>query len=260
MLAPSSPGDSNAMFIVLKLTRERGKNNFGKIIKAEPVGSAFAFSEKFVFTACHNVKRKGLEICEEIGLVREFGERGVCIKDIIICKHIVHNSKEDEDFAVYERINGEFSHFSYICPEEELPVKNARIGIRDFNIGVFTVQIAATISMQSFHTKVSHYDYLPEKNKKRKYKVFDDEVPLPINKTIHVVGGRVGGSCGSPYFAPNGKVVGFHIESVDDGRDTVSVSNSYTSDRSHTSFSVGLVLCRLTKFKEWYDGNLPNTI
>jgi hypothetical protein len=66
-----------------------------------------------------------------------------------------------------------------------------------------------------------------------------------------VVGGRVKGSCGAVYFGVNRKVVAFHKESVDDGREEVSVSNSYTSDRSHTSYGVGLVLCRLPKFKFW---------
>ena len=123
------------------------------------------------------------------------------------------------------------------------------------------------ISIQSFHTKVAQYskcDPIPAVSKRRKANsgiaVVDVKPVVIPGRALDVVGGRVKGSCGAAYFAPNNKVVAFHEESLDDGSDSVSVSNSYTSDRSHTSYGRGLVLCRLPKFKQWYNTNIVPTL
>ena len=57
---------------------------------------------------------------------------------------------------------------------------------------------------------------------------------------------------------PNNKVVAFHVnlKRLDDGADEVSISSLYTSDQNRTSYSRGLVICRLPKFKAWYNQNL----
>ena len=67
---------------------------------------------------------------------------------------------------------------------------------------------------------------------------------------------RICASCGAAYFNVSGKVVAFHIESIDDGEEI----SSYNSDRSHPSFSVGLVLCRLPNFRNWYNHNVGSDI
>jgi hypothetical protein len=120
-----------------------------------------------------------------------------------------------------------------------------------------TVNISGDeICLRSVRTKVSSYGILkdPTQTKKRKrvHKVHDVAPSAPPEKSVLVDGGRVKGCCGAPYFSDNGSVFAFHTESIDDG-EGVSETNSLTSDRSHTSFSSGIVLCRTSKFKEWYN-------
>ena len=91
---------------------------------------------------------------------------------------------------------------------------------------------------------------------RQKFVVVKTKPATAVERAIQVVGDRVTGSCGAAHFHANGKAVAFDMESVDDGREEVSVSNSYNSDRSHTSYSIGLVLCRLAKFKDWYDNKI----
>lgn len=177
--------------------------------------------------------------------------------DIVILTYENHCCNKDEDWAVYKRSAGNFTHSVQICPEHELPVSGVRIGIKDFPVGLVSVGSVTKVTLDSFHTKVSNYQVFSDSavSKKRKFAVTKTKPATSVERAIQVVGGRVTGSCGAAYFGVNGKVVAFHKEIVDDGREEVSVSNSYTSDRSHTSYSVGLVLCRLPKFKVWYNDN-----
>lgn len=81
--------------------------------------------------------------------------------------------------------------------------------------------------------------------KKRKFEgddVVDVEPVREPDRVLQVLGDRVTGSVGAPYFAPNGKIAAFHIDGSD--------------DRSHSSFSRGFVLCRLPKFKVWNNNNI----
>jgi hypothetical protein len=257
---PPTPGDAEVMFLVLKLTRGRGKTNRGEIISAVPVGTSFALSESFLFTAAHNICRAGNAPLPEIGVAR-FYKDPLVRSSIIVLTHVTHCSDKDEDWAVYKRSNGAFTHWVQVCPEQELPASGVRIGIKDFPVGLVTVGSVTKVTLDSFHTKVSNYQVFADSvvSKKRKFAVADSE-PQIEERAIQVVGGRVTGSCGAAYFGINGKVVAFHKESVDDGREEVSVSNSYTSDRSHTSYSVGLVLCRLPKFRTWYNQNFGDIL
>lgn len=249
------------MFIVIALTRGQKSKKFpdGDIIYCDPIGTAFALSEDVVFTAFHNVEATGGQALEEIGLVKEWREDDILLDDIIIAKYTAGNKKDDEDWAVYTRdMKGSyFQQYLNVCPENELPLKNDCIGIHDFPVGLFTSGTANAIVQQSFRTKVSTYELvkaskskIPKKKrvvKKRPKKRLHSEF-----RAIQVVGGRVKGSCGAAYIASNGKVVAFHVESLDDG-DSVSIANSYSSERSHTSFSRGLVLCRIPSFMNWYE-------
>ena len=248
---PSTPGDAAVMFLVLKLTRGRGKQNKGKIITAVPVGTSFSLSDKLLFTAAHNVCQLNVAL-NEIGVVQVY-EDPILISDIVVLTHECHCSDKDEDWAVYKRSTGSFTHSALICPEHELPAKGIKIGIKDFPVGLLTVGSVTKVDLDSFHTKVYNYQVLSHSavSRKRKYAVVKTKPEAVVERAIQVVGGRVTGSCGAAYFHANGKVIAFHEESVDDGREEVSVSNSYNSDRRHTSYSIGLVLCRLAKFKDW---------
>ena len=248
------------MFLVLKLTRSGGKKYKGKIVNAVPVGTSFALSDNLLFTAAHNVCEKN-NPAHEIGVVQVY-DGLVLISDIVVLTYECHCSDKDEDWAVYKRSTGSFTHSVLICPEHELPVKGIKIGIKDFPVGLVTVGSVTKIDLDSFHTKVSNYQVFSDSavSRKRKFNVVETKPATAVERAIQVVGGRVTGSCGAAYFHANGKVVAFHKESVDDSREEVSTTNSYHSDRSHTSYSVGLVLCRLPKFKDWYDNNIPRTV
>lgn len=251
--APSTPGDSEVMFIVLLIKRSGKRNN---ITFAEPVGTSFALSETLLFTAAHNVCDGNNEPLPEIGIVREYSDP-VPLTDIILLEYENHCSDENEDWAVYRRSAGSFTHWVNICLEEELPQKGVRIGIKDFPVGLLTVGSISKITVDSFHTKVCHYEANPGSAgtlKKRKFGVAPAKFRRDIDERYVLVrGGRVKGSCGAAYFCHSGKVFAFHNSSVDDGQEEVSVTNSYLSDRSHNSYSCGLVLCRLPVFKAWYD-------
>jgi hypothetical protein len=221
------------------------------------VGTSFALSDKLLFTAAHNICDDNNVPSGEIGIVREYSIP-VPVTDIISLTYVKHCGDEDEDWAVYRRSQGSFTHWVNICPEEELPKKGMKIGIKDFPVGLITVGSITKITLDSFHTKVCHYETVvgpPTASKKRKIgSVTSSKRPQIVEeRAVQVVGGRVKGSCGAAYFCPNGKVFAFHNASVDDGQDVVSITNSYTSDRSHNSHSIGLVLCRLPIFKAWYD-------
>jgi hypothetical protein len=238
-----------------------------RIISVTPVGTAFSISETHVFTASHNTLISG-RIQQEIGLLTVY-EEPIVMSDIIVANFTCCCEDADEDWVVYSRSAGNFAHYAHIFPENELPAKNDMIGIRDFPIGLAVFfDSTKTITVESFRSKVLQYEIFkpistvaPSKNKsyKRKRNVVYFRPPIPDDqkRALTVVGGRVKGSCGAGYFEPNNnKVVAFHVESLDDGVDEVSISNSYNSDRSHTSYSRGLVICRLPKFKAWYNQNL----
>ena len=151
---PPTPGDAAVMFLVLKLTRGGGKKNKGKIITAVPVGTSFALSDNLLFTAAHNVCEKNV-VVREIGVVQVY-EDPVLISDIIVLTHECHCIDKDEDWAVYKRSTGSFTHTVLICPEHELPMKGIRIGIKDFPVGLATVGSVTKVDLDSFHTKVSN--------------------------------------------------------------------------------------------------------
>lgn len=252
------------LVVIIKRARKSKHNPNPAIIGVTPVGTAFAISESHAFTAAHNVDVNG-RIDEEIGLLREY-EDPVCVEDIVVASYLAHCADGDEDWAIFERVTGTFAHYAHVCPEAELPVKNDTradlIGVRDFPVGLLTALSSDKLTVQSFHTKVAQYEVftpVTASTKKRTFKggrVVQSRPPKSVERALQVVGGRVKGRCGAAYFAGNGKVVAFHVESLDDGSDSISESNTYTSDRSHTSFSRGLVLCRLEKFRVWYNATV----
>jgi hypothetical protein len=114
---------------------------------------------------------------------------------------------------------------------------------------------SSKVSLQSTHTKVSQYEAIMKDNGKKMKKAIGEfkvvkSLPIQVEPVIQVVGGRVKGCCGGAYFNSSGKVVAFHKESLDDSDETSATS-------SHTSYSAGYVLCRLPKFKGWYNRRFP---
>jgi hypothetical protein len=129
-------------------------------------------------------------------------------------------------------------------------------------VGLVTRVSVTKAYLDSFHSKVFNYQVFSNSavSRKRKFNVVKTKPVTAVEGALLVVGGRIPGSCGAAYLHVNGKVVAFQKESVDDGREEVSVSNSYHSDRSHTSCSTGLGLCRLPRFKDWYDNSISRTV
>jgi hypothetical protein len=198
----------------------------------------------------------------EIGLLTEY-EDPIYKNKIILATLVSSCADSVEDWAVFKRCNGHFAFFAHICPEVELPAKNAKIGIRYFPVGLVTSSSSNKLTIQSFEAKVAQYELFDPINisiKRRKGnggRVVDTEPvrDTKMERELTVVGGRVN-SCGAPYFSPNNKVLAFHVQRLDNNSDSISISNSYTSDRCHTSYSHGLVLCRLPKFKNWFNTNI----
>ena len=158
--------------------------------------------------------------------------------------------------------SGNFSHSAQICAEHELPVCGGIVGIKDFPVGWLLVDSVTKVTLESTRSKVSNYQVFSGSvvSKKRKFGVTETKPETEVERAVQVAGGRVRGSCGAAYFAVNDKVFAFHIESIDDGREDANTNNSFTSDRSHVSCSIGLVLCRLPKFKAWYNDTFRTTI
>mmetsp|Transcript_31196 Transcript_31196/g.40132 ORF Transcript_31196/g.40132 Transcript_31196/m.40132 type:complete len:240 (-) Transcript_31196:147-866(-) len=224
-----------------------------KLISASPVGTAFAISEKLICTASHNTEYGG-KWAEQIGLLTEVDDRGVLEADIIVATLVEQCTDFDEDWAIYARSAGSFDSWALVCPESELPNKSDKVGVRDYPIGLNMSQSSSKISLQSTHTKVSQYEAIMKDNRKKMktlgvFKVLKS-LPTQVEPVIQVVGGRVKGCCGGAYFCSSGKVVAFHRESLDDADET--------SASSHTSYSTGYVLCRLPRFKLWYNQRFPD--
>ncbi len=241
------------MFLVVLINRRKGKK--GEMIGVTPIGTAFAISETHVLTSSHAVFP---HLGHEIGLLKEL-DYSFSMEDVVPATFLQNCVDKDEDWAIFRRREGTFADYAHVCPEDELPIKigskGDRIWIRDFHSSLSS----DTITLQSIRSKVAQYEAftsMTTRRDKRKFQHIEVHKFLrakPLKRALLVVGGRVKGSCGAAYFASNGKVVAFHVESLDDDTDDVSESNSYSSDSSHYSFSRGLVLCRLPKFMNWYE-------
>ena len=230
--------------------------------QAVPVGTGFAISKTHVFTARHNCDDGTGVIHQNIGLIKEIITGEITPRSALIILHYVESNTAD-DWAVFERADGEFSSSVKICPECRLPsaALRAPIGIKDFPVGLIDTDSTAKLTVASVQVKVYQYEQrLPCADTKRQRKrppqfviqigdVAAESSPA-VEDVIMVDGGRVSGSCGAPYFNAEGEVVAFHVESVDDA-DAKSSSRS-----SHFSYSHGYVLCRLPTFVEWYNRSI----
>ena len=234
--------------------------------QAVPVGTGFAISKTHVFTARHNCVDDSGDIHPAIGLVKDIVTGEITPKSaLIMLNHVKSNTADD--WAVFERVGGEFASSVKICPECRLPSASLRapIGIKDFPVGLIDTDSTAKLTVASVQVKVYQYEKrLPGAETKRSRKrsaqfvmqignVAAESSPA-VEDVITVDGGRVSGSCGAPYFNAEGEVVAFHVESVDD-TDSKSSSRS-----SHVSFSHGYVLCRLPSFVSWFENSIGEIV
>jgi hypothetical protein len=263
---PSTPGDSDSVFGLIELTvLTVTKKRKITTLMATPCGSAFAISNQYVITARHNLlSANGRE--KEVGLVKELVEGGFLQEASIIKLVLVADSVEN-DWAVLRRDDGEaFPKYATVCPAVELPSESSTVGVKDFIAGMFEVGSSSKLKVLSVSTKVCQYEPRASDNMNDSSMMHIPVIrigePMPpvdsrIEDTIMVSGGRVYGSCGGPYFAENGKVVAFHVRSLDDAPEPSGRSTrSHSSNRSHVSYSHGYVLCRLPDFVQWHNDNI----
>ena len=260
---PSTPGDSDSVFGLIELTVTKKRKI--TTLTATPCGSAFAISNQYVITARHNLLyADGHE--KEVGLVKEIVE-GVPLHETGIIKLVLVADSVENDWAVLRRDDGEaFPKYATVCPDVELPSESSTVGVKDFTAGMFEVGSSTKLKVLSVSTKVCQYEPRASDNMNDSSMMHIPVIrigePMPpvdsrIEDTIMVSGGRVYGSCGGPYFAENGKVVAFHVRSLDDAPEPSGRSTrSHSSNRSHVSYSHGYVLCRLPDFVQWHNDNI----
>jgi hypothetical protein len=110
-----------------------------------------------------------------------------------------------------------------ICLEKDLPGKRDDIGIKDFRIGLFTTDPSGLTKVVGYESRklptASPASLKPKKVKVVSAAEFDAE----IEDVIKVEGERYFGCYGAPYFNISGKVVAFHVRSIDDS-DTMAAS------------------------------------
>ena len=246
---PSTPVDEGAVFCVV-LLEQVVSTEHSSYQQAVPCGTGFAISNKHVFTARHNCADADKEVPSMVGLVKEIIFGGSIQQSAVIMLHHVESNAAD-DWAVFERVEGEFASSVKICTEGRLPDKRAPIGIKDFPVGLIDTTSRTKLTASSVHVKVYQYEKrLPDAGAKRGRLVMKIGGPeyVPVEKVedvIAVYGGRISGSNGAPYFNAAGEVVAFH-EACIDGSDAGCSSDA--------SYSHGWVLCRIPSFVTWYRG------
>ena len=260
----STPGDEGAVFCVVSIEQVSTGHQSNQ---AMPCGTGFAISNKHVLTARHNCADAGEEVRSRFGLVKEIavGE-GIRKSAVIMLRHVESNAADD--WAVFERVDGEFASSVKICTEGRLPKASASgsdqptIGVKDYAVGLMSSFSTSKLTVTSKSTKLLRYEKrLPEADEGSAGErptfamplledaEIDASSPPPVEDVIVVFvedGRFVSGSCGAPYFKADGEVVAFHVASADDGDDA--------------SFGQGYVLCRLPSFVTWYRGLTGTTI
>ena len=264
---PPTPGDADAVFCVVALVQVSAKES--NYQQAVPRGTGFALSNKHVLTARHNCVDDNGDMYPTVGLVKEI-VTGESIRRSAVTMLRQVESNAADDWAVFERVEGEFASSVKICPDGRLPSASSRavIGIKDYPVGLIDTDSTAKLTVASVQVKVYQYEKrLPEANTKSSRKrpaqfamriAEDSEIAAQSSPTVEdvimVAGGRVSGSCGAPYFNTVGEVVAFHVESVDD------TDAKSSSRNSHVSYSHGYVLCRLPSFVSWYEHSIGSIV
>jgi hypothetical protein len=221
------------------------------------LGNAFAVSPTLAVTANHNLN----EVVGNILVANEFTPQ---LEFFVPSVREVTKSHYDvsEDWAILKIQTGnEFPLYASIASEMDLPSVGDKIFIKDYPIDLAAVN-DIKLALHSIHSKVMQYSRRPAddgvsnptQKKPRLISVAEFlERPKLGEDEVMVETGRVGGSCGAPYFNERGQAFAFHVNSSDDSpvEDEQSLSASH---RSHVSYSVGRVLCRLPMFvSSWRD-------
>jgi hypothetical protein len=212
------------------------------------IGTAFAVSPKLALSAWHNLSENGFRAGDVILLCKEVNE-GVVLRSSPVVT--VFDYHEDEDWVLLELVGSGsvFTINASLCPEAELPPdrdgagQSVVVGIRDFPAGL--ISSFSRLTVASTQGKIWNYSSKVTPQTGVKKLRLADQFPPSEQNMINVCGGRVAGSCGAPYFASNGKVIAFHVASVNDA-DSADAKSS--NGHSHTSYSEGHVLARLAVF------------
>ena len=147
-----------------------------------------------------------------------------------------------------------------------MPARRSFVTIKDFPVGLSCSSSSSTpLEIVSHKCEITQYQYRELAKKKEKTASLKSSELTVLSSSarrrkttvkpqdvlvVHI--GRVGGSSGAPYFAEHGKVVAFHVESIDDD------DGATASPNSHTSYSRGYVLCRLPNFVRWYNRTMTD--
>ena len=218
--------------------------------KPELRGNAFAVSSNLAVTANHNLDNITGKIFVANEVYSGLGFRETSARVVVKFGYDI-----SEDWALLLIVEGEpFPVHASIAPEEGLPAIGDKIFIKNFPIDL-AVTAETKLTLHSTHSKVTQYD-TRTKNKKTTTKgphlVPEAECVVDLNgpeDEVMVQTGRVGGSCGAPYFNERGEVFAFHVASIDD-----SDTGSSVSQGSYVFYSIGRVLCRLPNFMScWHD-------
>jgi hypothetical protein len=240
---PSTPGSNDAVYGII----------MRKGTVCSVIGTAFSVSSRLAISASHNFTDNLYDQADSLYLCKEINQ-GVFLADSPMVSRVNFNSAED--WAILELLLGfqDFHNWVPLCPENQLPNESEDapavekdIGIRDFPSGLIDSMARVTIGSMTgkLYNYCAHSDHIVSINALQAAHSF----PQAQRSMLNIRGGRELGSCGAPYFAANGKVVAFHVGSVNDS-DTADTSSA--SGHSHASYSRGHVLCRLTNFTQEY--------
>jgi hypothetical protein len=161
-------------------------------------GTAFAVSNTRVVTCFHNIGDSDLDGKQPIRdciLVTSI----VPSEQPIPIQFVDGDSKENQDWAIYERTDGSnFPSFLPICPEENLPEVSSDIQLTQYfaPIGLFTSGSLGELKIWADKTHVLQYQ---------------------LNDTqLVLAGGLYSGSCGSPAVTLDGYAVCMQVYSINE--------------------------------------------
>lgn len=223
--------------------------------RIEMAGTAFAITGRHVITAYHNIwEEESKTEFSSCALTKEVRKDGGAYSfvDPLYLKLVLKGkgTSENEDWAILELepSHPNFQYYFPLCPLNKLP---------DLSIGSFQARsIFAPIgsfrvsSLRTMRLWVEDFS-----------KIFQYD-----ENTVIVDGGLYRGSCGAPYIATDGLVIGMHLASEHEGRNVslttrkrnrssmevgktiVDVAESVTDLADvHASVKVGLVLSKITE-------------
>lgn len=192
-----------------------------------------------------------------LGLIPKSSERKRVTAEEVLPLEVVAESA-DNNWTVLRRCDsGVFTSYASICGEADLPKQFQRVSAMNFSVSTPTA--GNIIVFPHMHRlRVTRY-LTPELTPKLFHKCSSSvsrcrgaAYPAALAQMdvlmLHGPEQLGAGSCGAPYFW-NGKLVGFHVRSVDDIPDC-------SGPDVDIHFSEGYVLTRLQDFRE-YEMKMP---